>query len=340
MATKLVPSLQQILYRLVSVATEESLNAPASNNPGRFPVVVRPETRAFLEAQASYLGGSIAGVAGAILDGVAMSTQGRETGVSALKGIADRFGLLIQEHGLSVPAAVEALEDLGLELGDFASTDALQRKLSSKVLRQVAERFFVEYDWLAGKSEFTASPSAHSWYKSVGDAAATMDEAMQNSDDVEFSLYLKEGADLSCIDDEGDWSHLPHFIPVLKRSKALPGGESLDTYQVWDEGRWSYWRCRHHIKLVVYFAFQRGVHVRGGSLAAGDYDALLNGRSLPVTVINRAPRKGAWHPDDYVLPGSAVAKDAAEWKTIEKDKDNAATFKLFKRLLSREASEP
>lgn len=84
MTARFVPSLQEILYRLVGAASDASLTQPVSTKPGRFPVVVRPETRAFLEAQADYLGGSIAGVAGAILDGVAMATQG---GTAALRGV-------------------------------------------------------------------------------------------------------------------------------------------------------------------------------------------------------------------------------------------------------------
>src|SRR6218665_2356023 len=148
MTTRLVPSLQEILYPLGCAASTPSQNQPPSTRPGRFPVVVRPETRAFREAQAEYLGGSIAGVAGAILDGVAMTTQG---GTGALRGVAERFNILLKEHDLSIPGAVDALADLGFTLADFASVEALQLKLSSSTLRSVADRFHVKYDWLSGK---------------------------------------------------------------------------------------------------------------------------------------------------------------------------------------------
>lgn len=332
MSARLVPSLQEILYRLVGIATEESLSAPTSTNPGRFPVVVRPETRAFLEAQANYLGGSIAGVAGAILDGVAMATQGG--GVAALRGITERFNLLIQEHELSFPAAVEALADIGFTLGDFASTESLQLKLSSPVLREVANRFHVRYDWLAGKSDTVTEAAPHSWYKTVEEAANKLVEAQRNWSYVGLTLFIKEGMDLDCIDDEQDWSHLPHFIPVLSRSKTLPGGEQFETYEVWEEGRWSYWRCREHIKLVIHFALRAGVHVAGKTLSVGDYDRLLNGRALPATIVCRTPRMVSWHPDDYVEPNSAVAKAPSEWRTILDNSDNAHVFKYFDKLLS------
>ena len=337
MTTRFVPSLQEILYRLVGAASNASLKQPVSTKPGRFPVVVRPETRAFLEAQAAYLGGSIAGVAGAILDGVAMATQ---DGPAALRSVAERFNILIQEHQLSFPAAVEALADLGFTLADFSSVETLQLKLSSPVLRGVAERFHVEYDWLAGKGDQVFLPTPHCWYKSVEVAAAKLVDAKRTCVNAELTLYVKKDTNLDMVDDEQDWNRLPHFLPVLTRTKALPGGEALETYEVWDEGRWSYWRCREHIKLAVYFAYRLGVHVTGKRLAPADYDLLINGGAVPATVLHRNPGGVAWHPDDYVLPGSPVAKAPEEWKTIVANPDYADTFEHFNELLKREGAAP
>jgi hypothetical protein len=337
MNTRLVPSLQEILYRLVNSALGEAAAAPRSDNPGRFPVVVRPETRAFLEAQAKRLGGSIAGVAGAILDGVAMSTQHRDGGAAAMKGITERFNLLIQEHGLSFPGAVEALQDLGLSLKDFASTDTLQLRLSAPFLRALADRFFVRYEWLAGKDDMTASASAGSWYKNVEGAATELVKATQAFDDVELSLLVKEGSDLADHDDEQDWQTSPHFVPVLRRSKHLPSGETLDTYELWEEGRWSYWRCRQHIKLLIYFATKlrdarSSFHITGRTAPKSDYDSLLAGNVLPATIMREAQRI-SWHPDDYVIPESAVAKDVDEWQHLRQEESSRRTLEHFTQQL-------
>jgi hypothetical protein len=335
MTARFVPSLQEILYRLVGAASDASLKQPPSEKPGRFPVVVRPETRAFLEAQADYLGGSIAGVAGAILDGVAMTTQG---GASSLRGVAERFNILIQEHQLSFPAAVEVLGDLGFTLADFASIETLQLKLSSPVLRSVAERFYVEYDWLAGKGDQVFMPTPHCWYKEMEKAADILVDARRLCANAELTLYVKKDTNLDMVDDDQDWNRLPHFLPVLTRTKAIAGGEALETFEVWDEGRWSYWRCRQHIKLVVYFAYRLGIHVTGKRLAPTDYDLLINGKAVPATVLHRNPGVVSWHPDDYVLPHSPVAKAAEEWTAIAANPDYASTFEYFTSLLNREGA--
>ena len=332
MASRIVPTLQEILYRLSGAATEASLKAPVSENPGRFPVVVRPETRAFLEAQAAYLGGSIAGVAGAILDGVAMSTQGKDGAVSSLRSVSERFSILLKEHDLSTPAAVEALTDIGFSLADFSSTEAIQLKLSSSILRKVAERFHVEYDWLAGKSDHVFRPETGSWYKASAHAADQLNFAKNNSTRVELAICKTAKADLSITDDDLSDEKLPHFLPVLIRTNDLPGGEVLETFDVWEEGRWSYWRCREHIKLVIHFAQRLGIHVTGRTLTQNEYGLLTNGQVIPATILRRNSRV-TWYPDDYVIPNSPVSKAAHEWSAIASGEDYQSTFAHFNALL-------
>ncbi len=235
-----------------------------------------------------------------------------------------------------MPAAVEALADLGFTLADFASIEALQLKLSSPVLRSVAERFYVEYDWLAGKGDQVFTPTPNCWYKEMNTAADILVAAQRSCINAELTLYVKKGTNLDMVDDEQDWNRQPHFLPVLTRTKAIAGGETLETFEVWDEGRWSYWRSREHIKLVVYFAYQLGIHVSGKHLAPTDYDLLIDGKAVPATVLHRNPGVVSWHPDDYVLPHSAVAKVPAEWASIFSNPDYADTFEYFKKLLKRE----
>jgi hypothetical protein len=333
MNTRFAPSLQEILYRLVGAATEKSTPEQVSTKPGRFPVVVKPETRVFLETQADYLGGSIAGVAGAILDGVAMATQRRDGGTVALRGVAERFNLLIQEHELSFPAAVEALSDLGFTLADLASIEALQLKLSSSIIRQLADRFYVNYDWLVGKSDTPLNRFLHFWYQAERDAADRLVEAKSLSNVSELILLIDDKADLNSTNDDQVSGKPPHFIPVLKQMQELPGGETLERYETWEEGRWSYWRCRDHIKLVIYFGVRLGVHVSGKTISSEDYALLSSGRVLTATIMRRNAGRASWHPDDYVHPDSPVAKAPEEWRSIEASSYYASTFKYFNQLL-------
>jgi hypothetical protein len=330
-------SLQQILYRLSGAATLEarqSLDDPEQQKPGRFPVTVRPETRAFLEAQANAWGGSIASVAGTILDGVAMIEI--KGGESAMRGTTERLALVIEEHSLSYPAAAEVIDGSGITLGDLSSVEALRGKLTSRVLRDIAQRFVVNYDWLAGKADAMTEVGLHSWYKTATEAAEALWEAKNACSRVKLIVVTTVGADLD-IKDYGDaFLNVPHFYPVLQKEKVLPGGELFVTYEIWDQGPWTHWRCRHYLKLLLYFAELANIHSIGKCLRSDEYESLYNGKVLPATMF-KPHRHSSWHPDDYVpFRGGVPTKDAAEWHAIANDPEYASVFERFKEIVERE----
>jgi hypothetical protein len=330
-------SLQQILYRLSGAATQEareSLDDPDELKPGRFPVVVRPETRAFLEAQAKAWGGSIAIVAGTILDGIAMVEL--KGGESAMRGTAERLALVIEEHGLSYPAAAEVLEGSGITLSDLSSVEALRGKLTSKVLREIAQRFVVSYDWLTGKSEAMTQVGLHSWYKTAIEAAETLWEAKKTCARVKLIVVTTTGANLDAKEHGESLAHAPHFLPVLQKEVALPGGENFVTYEIWEQGPWTYWRCRHYLKLLLYFAELTNIQSIGKYLSNDEYADLYNGRVLPATMF-KPHGHSTWHPDDYVpFKGNKPTKDPAEWHAIANDREYAHVLHRFSEMVETE----
>lgn len=257
--------------------------------------------------------------------------------MSSLRGVSERFGILLKEHDLSAPAAAEALSDLGFSLADFASQEALQLKLTSPTIRDVAARFHISYDWLAGKNDRVFRAQIGTWYKAMTEAADQLVSAKQSSMRTELSICIPEHADLSITDDNQAGDKLPHFIPVLIRTQQLPGREVLKTYEVWEEGRWSYWRCREHIKLVIYFAQRLGTYATGRTLTQNEYGLLSRGQALPATILQRNSSV-TWHPDDYVTLNSPVSKEAEEWSAITSNGDYKAAFSHFNQLLTQGAS--
>lgn len=68
-----------IIDLLATASKRVALDIPkdTSTEISRFPIVVSKETRDFLEAQASVMGGSLAGLCGAILNEVVAETKRR-----------------------------------------------------------------------------------------------------------------------------------------------------------------------------------------------------------------------------------------------------------------------
>lgn len=350
MAVRLSPNLQQILYRLVGEGIRDASKRDSPPAPGRFPVVVRPETRVFLESQAKALGGSIAGIAGAILDGVALTTMHRDGGPFSLGSVAERFNLLIHEHRLSFPAAAEALKPMGITLHELSNAERLLEALNAERLAQIAKLFSINYDWLVGKSDQPGNSQGHAWYKNALGAAETMLAAMSEADEVELCVVCPEGTDFSRHDDS-NWDKAPHFIPVLIRRRHLPGDECLELFDVWEEGRWSYWRCREQIKFVFFFAIwlmlgkkdggrvPGHLHLKGHCVPNEDYVRLRDETAIPASVLAKS-RHVDWHPDDYVMPNSPQAKDKEEWLRMRASDDNRSFFDAIEKLYDKATNVP
>ncbi|HIH2745408.1 TPA: hypothetical protein ACYLN4_001088 [Burkholderia lata] len=330
-------SLQQILYRMSGIATQEAReNAQAvadmeGDKPSRLPVTVRPETRLFLEAQAKLWGGSLASIAGTILDGVAaMEMKGAN---AALRGTAERLALVIEEHQLSYPGAAEVIRDLGITLGDLYSVEALRDKLTSEVLRAIATRFDLSYDWLAGKSSAMHESASQTWYKCPAKAAESLVALKRQFERIKLIIVTTTDADLKITDDSNSTQDLPHCFPVIQKERTLPGGEALVTYEIWEEGRWSYQPCRHDLKLVLSFAERADIYVIGKMLPRDDYRDLYQGHVLAATAFRA--HLSSWHPDDYVpFRGNRPTLDPDDWDALAKYSETA--FRRFDEIVGRE----
>ena len=335
--SRLAPSLQHILFRLVSHGLQDlTARSEDDERPGRFPVVVKPETRRFLEAQASALGSSIAGVAGAILDGVALSTVHGDDGQFSMQAISDRFTLLLHEHQLSFPAAAEALQPFGLGLEQLSDRQKMKVALTSERLSTLADLFYVDYDWLCGKSPTPGSQRGFHWYKNPVGAIEQIIAAMGEYPDVELCLVCSRGTDFSIHDDDLPQRKLPHLLPVLIRRRPLPGSETLEVFETGLEGRWSYWACRRDLKMLVNFANSAalrgaGVRLTGRYVAPDEYARLRDGRILAASLL-AGSRRCDWFPEQYVaLKGDA--RESKDWKLILQEPNLQAEHKRIESLL-------
>ena len=331
------------MYRLTSQATHQALQNSANTDDAtyRFPVVVRSQTRAFLEAQATALGASMAGLSGSILDSVAASQI--EAVAYSSEGITSRFYLLLKEHGLSLPAAAEVLRELRITAGDMSAPAVLLEKLTVQNIEWISNHFGVSYEWLAGSSD-NAIPFRHgTWYKSQIAGAHRLVELSQGADSVNFCLVRRAGFEYendSAKTYEASRPNAaePEFYPVVRTWHRAGPQEEYETFEAWDVGRWNYWRCREHIKIVVYFATHLArlpsldIRVSGLTLDPKTFASLSEGKILLPTIF-RSSGAIQWHPDDFVEPSSHVAKDPAEWRRILSSADYASDFKAFSGLL-------
>lgn len=338
-----IPAFRDIIGRLTRQATVSALRAdvPASDAALRFNVSVRPETRKFLDAQVEALGSSLAAISGIILDSVAASE--REAVGYSRELLTSRFYLLLREHRLSLPAAAEVLRARGITAGDMSDQKLLLEKLDANNLEWIAQHFHVAYDWLAGKSEWPLSPRTGSWYKSQLAAARHLAELASSGAHVTLVIARRAGkvdyANPDSKDENAPNKDALRFVPFVRVTHKAGPREHYETYEVWEDGQWNYWRCREHIKMVTYFAGKirkaRGgqLWVDGISLPPDEFTALCEGSALMPSLV-RKHSTVSWHPDDFVAAGSTATQDKAEWASILGKEDYQSEFQEFERFLA------
>jgi hypothetical protein len=326
----LLPNFEQLLSRVSSKATRSALrrvSAEPDAGAGRVSVAISNETRYFLEAQATAIGASIAGLAGSILDAIASQEFQHVTQTPGERCVSN-FHTLLQAHGLSFAAAAEVLRELNITAGDMTSTTSLLNRLTPENLDWIAAHFGVSYEWLAGLS---SSP-----IKVIHGARE------RGVSRVTLCLIRVRGDDFADPRSKQEEPNKGAFYPVVRVIRLAGPREEYETYEVWERGEWSYWRCREHIKQVLYSicklrsSSMHKVDSHGFAIDRDSFSALESGRATLVSILSNARREN-WHPDDFVEAG-ATAKDMEEWHSILKSPDSAWFFKELNELIASESS--
>jgi hypothetical protein len=211
--------------------------------------------------------------------------------------------------------------------------EALRDKLTSEVLREIAGRFDLSYDWLVGKSSVMHVAASQTWYKCTAKAAESLAALKRQSGRIKLIIVTTTDADLRVTDDSNSTQDLPHCFPVIQKERTLAGGETLVTYEIWEQGRWSYPPCRHDLKLVLSFAERADIYTIGKLLPREDYGRLCHGNMLAATAFRA--HLSSWHPDDYVpFRGNRPTLDPADWDALAECNETA--FRRFDEIVGRE----
>jgi hypothetical protein len=336
-----IPTFRELLYSLASKGSDEVMMKASHSIVGgetRITVPIRAQTRLFYEAQAKHFNTSVAALTGATLDTVA--AQELESRGSTHDLITSRFYLILREHDLSLPAAAEIFRDLKITAGDMSVPSLLLERLTVDNLDWIASHFHVNYDWLSGKSELMSGYSTQ-WYKQPVSAAKRLIELGRTHTSVNVNIVRVAGYDYNSDEskndaDFGTSKRSTSFRPIISIERNAGPRETYRTYEAWEDGRWSYERCRENIKMLIFFGGKireelgLRINVSGITVDADRFSSNV----LSATLFKSHPTFD-WHPDDFVEPTSAVAKDSKEWLRIRSSKAYATDFDAFQELLKQ-----
>ena len=306
-------SLEKLLQRLVGRGTQLAASTPVRDARTPTSIRLKPETKHFLEAQAQVLNTSVQGLIDAILDGVVAATTDDPT--SRLRAIRERFFLLMEAHGLDLPAAVELMAPFGFTLSTLNSVDRLLDLMTPAAINHLADAFHVRSEWLRGDGNQTIRSGGYvHWYKEVPGTAQRLVALAAAGKKPELMFIRRRGADFEGAFKDNDQGNAPRepIGIVMRMRHETPSGTHFTTYEVWQFERWNYGPCRQDLKLLLAFCEQFRVFTVGHELPEEDLDQLVRGAQLPVTLLDRLGAM-SWHPDDYAGFRFEITQERGEW---------------------------
>ncbi len=308
-------NFEALLQKLVGRGRQIALHQTPTQERPPLTIRLQPQTRAFVEGQAEAMSTSVQSVISMILDGVALTTVDAPSG--GLRAIRERFFMLFGEHGFDLPGISTLLAPQGFTLSALGNNDRLLDLLTHPTLDHLAATFFVRSDWLTAASDRVATAEVN-WYGSLLGAARQLLEHRRDGLSPELLFVRREGADLDrAADDRADTPALREDVmPVLRLRREAPGREPFRVYQLWENERWNYFKCRHKLKLLIAFCEHIRVPVHGHQLSADRFDALRSGQQLPVSLLTRLGA-ASWCPDDYAGFEVRPSREPEEWEAIK-----------------------
>ncbi|ULR31667.1 helix-turn-helix domain-containing protein [Dickeya fangzhongdai] len=153
--TALLSLLRSGNGNIVPDASEESNSGGSNQFSSQFSVRIKPESKAFLDMYSEKLGLSKSALYGMIVEGVI--SEARASSADKMNGVYERFCLLMDANQLSVIQQAQLLAPFGISSSALSNAERTLDLLNMQVLRQLADWFGVDVEWLCCESNYPIS---------------------------------------------------------------------------------------------------------------------------------------------------------------------------------------
>jgi hypothetical protein len=299
---------------LINKGTAQSRIEVGHNEKQPTSIRLKPETRHFLECQASALNTSVQGLINTILDGVVEASLDKTS--ATLRTMRERFFLLFEAHQLNLPDIVGILRTHDFTLSALENHARFYDLLDQRTLDYLAGIFSVQKQWLTGASAVaTPSGSEYRWYKNFPAIARKLRKHKADGLQPRIMFVRRGSANFAQARELGDATNREPIGVVVQLRRKIDDGRYFDTAEVYEFERWNYWRCREQIKLLICFCEETGLSFDGYECPESVIRELENGTVLPITTLRSA--SVSWTPEDYATLHGKVAKEAEEWSSVK-----------------------
>ncbi|MDI9223615.1 conjugal transfer protein TraE [Serratia sp. PF2-63] len=303
-------SLTKILHSLLTGGHDRAVKQMEEEDDGRKEVTsirLKPQTRAYLQAQSEALGISVSQFINIIVDGVVnIETSPHQSRIDTMY---DRLMLLFESHGIEPLQMSRMLTGHGFTLSKLKSRDATLDLITPELLATVSSWFGVQTSWLSAKSNAVYPTRSLHWYKCPESMAAAVIERNIRYGELDVYAVKNAGVDFKIAEEHDDNEH--HLgMGFLLRYRNRAGDSSVSRYEFCEFQRWNYEKCRADLKLVFRFLSELasrkgGIRFHGCSVDEAIFDRIYHGRILPDQLEKALNRAEWWDPRSVLGKSSA-----------------------------------
>lgn len=301
-----------LISNLLDAGVKRSLTEmPVDNDAAGATLRLDRDVKHFLDCQATQLGVTRSAVITMILRATMAQSQAEARGQTLADDTSrmlERFHLLMSSFDLDPLSVVELVGSFGVTLDDLRSMDKLVGKMTPALIEFLSTRFFVDRDWLLGRSDYPGI-SAIQWDRAPEAFCQVAADFKKRGSQVEILFLRAKDADYDTAYKYGDHhdrrGHIEAqaFVPVIRITEKLASGRTLTTYRVGDHIRWNYGRIRVEAKTLILWACRArhhlNIHFQSMEIDEDQLWAMVHKKILPVQALRR-PSYSGWYADDYV----------------------------------------
>ena len=297
-------SLTKILHSLLSGGEKRAEKLMTEEEEGRKEVTsirLKPQTRAWLQAQSDTLGISVSQMINIMVDGViSIETSPRQSRIDTMY---DRLMILFESHGIEPLEMSRMLAQFGITLSTLRSRDATLDLITPELLNNVSGWFGVNASWLSATTDDVYPRYNISWYKSPEDMAVSLIERNILHGNVEVFVIKNDGVSFEQAENHDNYAQRLDIGFVLKYQITV-AGVSFSRFEFCEFQRWNYLPCREDLKLVFRFIGELAkrhvsIRQRGYTMPADLLDRVQAGRILPLQLDSALKRAEWWDPNDF-----------------------------------------
>lgn len=231
--------------------------------------------------------------------------------------LIDRFYKIFELHNIGVneiPIVID--KKFEISLFDISNRENLLKKINNDLIEWLADFFYINIDWLLGKSNYMYSQ--HNFDKDIVGLGKFINNISKQHI---FSIEVLKTSDLNNQVEYGsdDGQYIYPFIILQDKVGTL----SIDKYILLNSYMWSYPRTRRDFKAVTYFLyhgminyFKSRIYISGFDMRVNKYSDFRQGKCSYRNLKNQY--SVTWYPDDYIEAKnqSAVAKETEEYEDL------------------------